>query len=77
MRQILVDQHHCSLSHPNNPVVIALLAGYQLAIRYLAAHGVAFPDALVLLPGGLGRAHEAKERAMETDGNKRYIYHRR
>jgi hypothetical protein len=39
--------------------------GYQLAIRYLASHGVVFPDALVLLPGGLGRAHGdhgAKER---------------
>jgi len=38
------------------------IPGYQLAIRYLASHGAVFPTALVLLPGGLGRAHTAKER---------------
>eukprot|EP00435_Cladocopium_sp_Y103_P062788 s738_g24.t1 len=29
-------------------------SGYQLAIRYLASHAVAFPETLVLQPGGLG-----------------------
>ena len=57
-------QNHIRITS-GHPVPIPAIPGYQLAIRYLASHGVVFPDALVLLPGGLGRAHGdhgAKER---------------